>query len=107
MSTCYAEDASGESFAQRGSEILVACRAIAIHSCKELEESYSDLLHKIVDKPVFPVGLLAISSSTANLFNSHSSVQSIFKWLDQQKPRSILFVGFGTEFKPSKEQVDI
>uniref|UniRef100_M0ZG96 UDP-glucosyltransferase n=2 Tax=Solanum tuberosum TaxID=4113 RepID=M0ZG96_SOLTU len=104
MSMCYVEDASSASFAQRGSEIFSACRAIAIRSCKEIDDVYIDALHKIVDNPVFPVGLL-LSMST-NLFSSDTSVQSIFKWLDQQKSGSILFVGFGSECKPSKEEVD-
>ncbi|KAG5626674.1 hypothetical protein H5410_011892 [Solanum commersonii] len=77
MSMCYVEDASSTSFAQRGSEILSAC-----------------------------IGLLLSPSPSTNLFSSDTSVQSIFKWLDQQKSGSILFVGFGSECKPSKEQVD-
>ncbi|MCD7450729.1 hypothetical protein HAX54_008183 [Datura stramonium] len=106
MSACYVEDASSASFAQRGSEILYACRAIAIRSCKEFEDAYIDILHKIVDKPVIPVGLLAITSSPSTDVNGDPSSHNIFKWLDQQKPGSILFVGFGSECKPSKQQVD-
>ncbi|KAK4379286.1 hypothetical protein RND71_001148 [Anisodus tanguticus] len=105
MSTCYVDDASGASFAQRGSEILFACRAIAIRSCKEFEDAYIDALHKIVDKPVFPVGLLATTSSPSTIFNNDPSLKNIFKWLHQQKDKSILFVGFGSECKPSKEEV--
>ncbi|KAK4738825.1 hypothetical protein R3W88_002522 [Solanum pinnatisectum] len=100
MSMRYVEDASSASFAQRGSEILSACRAIVVRSCKEIDDVYIDTLHKIVDKPVFPVGLLLSPSPSTNLFSSDTSVQSIFKWLDQQKSGSILFVGFGSECKP-------
>ncbi|KAH0766333.1 hypothetical protein KY285_002204 [Solanum tuberosum] len=106
MSMCYVKDASSASFAQRGSEILSACRAIAIRSCKEIDDVYIDALHKIVDKPIFPVGLLLCPSPSTNLFSSDTSMQSIFEWLDQHKFGSILFVGFGSECKPSKEEVD-
>ncbi|WMV11483.1 hypothetical protein MTR67_004868 [Solanum verrucosum] len=81
-------------------------KAIVVRSCKEIDDVYIDALHKIVDKPVFPVGLLLSPSPSTNLFSSDTSVQSIFKWLDQQKSGSILFIGFGSECKPSKEEVD-
>ncbi|XP_060169110.1 putative UDP-rhamnose:rhamnosyltransferase 1 [Lycium barbarum] len=107
METFYIDDASGASYAQRVSDILVACRAIAIRSFKEFEDLYIEALHKIVDKPVIPVGLLATTSSSPSTnFNNDPSSTNIFKWLDQQKGKSVLIVGFGSEYKLSKEQVD-
>ncbi|KAJ8573194.1 hypothetical protein K7X08_009705 [Anisodus acutangulus] len=72
--------------------------AMAICSCKEL-----DSVHKLIDKPAIPIGLLPTPSRNRG---DDSILQGMFKWLDEQKPISVLFVGFGSEMKLSKQQVD-
>lgn len=108
--SCFQEDASGASFAQRAADIFVACRAMAIRSCKELDgDPYLDAVHKLIDKPAIPVGLLPTPADETSLLTNRrdeSIWQGMFKWLDQQNPKSVIFVGFGSEMKPSKQQVD-
>nr|XP_016488888.1 PREDICTED: putative UDP-rhamnose:rhamnosyltransferase 1 [Nicotiana tabacum] len=111
MSSCFEEDASGVSYAQRGADIIFACQAMAIRGCQEFDGEYLDAVHKVIDKPAIPVGLLPPAETSRNCsFNYEDDDQSIswqemFKWLDQQKPMSVLFVGFGSEMEPSKDQV--
>ncbi|MCD7450728.1 hypothetical protein HAX54_008182 [Datura stramonium] len=107
FSSSFQEDASGESYAQRSAKVLNACRAMAIRSCKEFEGDYLVAVHKLISKPVIPVGLLPQpeASSSGGDLNGDHSWQRIFKWLNQQKPGSILFVGLGSECKPNKDQV--
>nr|XP_009767885.1 PREDICTED: putative UDP-rhamnose:rhamnosyltransferase 1 [Nicotiana sylvestris] len=111
MSSYFEEDASGVSYAQRGADIIFACQAMAIRGCQEFDGEYLDAVHKVIDKPAIPVGLLPPAETSRNCsFNYEDDDQSIswqemFKWLDQQKPMSVLFVGFGSEMEPSKDQV--
>ncbi|XP_009624393.2 putative UDP-rhamnose:rhamnosyltransferase 1 [Nicotiana tomentosiformis] len=108
FSSSFVEDASGLSYAQRSAKILRTCRAMALRSCKEFEGDYLEAVHKLISKPTIPVGLLPPETSSlgGENFNGDQSWQRIFKWLNQQKAGSVLFVGFGSECKPSKEQVD-
>lgn len=107
VSSSFQEDASGESYGQRAAKVLEACRAVAIRSCNKFEGNYLDALHKLISKPVIPVGLLPPleTSSSGDDLNRNPSGQRILKWLSQQNPRSVLFVGLGSECKPSKDQV--
>ncbi|CAN4111543.1 unnamed protein product [Withania somnifera] len=106
FSSSFQEDASGVSYALRSAKVLDACRAMAIRSCKEFEGDYLDAVHKLISKPTIPVGSLPPeTSSSGGHLNGDPSWQRIFKWLNQQKPRSVLFVGLGSEYKPNKDQV--
>ncbi|WMV11484.1 hypothetical protein MTR67_004869 [Solanum verrucosum] len=105
FSLSFQEDASGESYAQRSAKVLRACRAVAIRSCKEFEGDYLDAMHKLISKPIIPVGLLSPPSCVDLNINRDQSWQRILKWLNQQNPQSVLFVGLGSECKPSKDQV--
>ncbi|KAK6804580.1 hypothetical protein RDI58_002364 [Solanum bulbocastanum] len=105
FSLSFQEDASGESYAQRSAKVLRACRAVAIRSCKEFEGDYLDAMHKLISKPIIPVGLLSPPLCVDLNINRDQSWQRLLKWLNQQNPRSVLFVGLGSECKPSKDQV--
>ena len=99
----YAENASGISDAARLTEVLRACKALAIRSCREFEGEYLSLHEKLMGKPVIPVGLLP--QERHGVIGSDSSWKMIFEWLDKQEPKSVLFVGFGSECQLSKEHV--
>ncbi|KAI3770096.1 hypothetical protein L6452_01217 [Arctium lappa] len=96
-------DESGKSSGERISTIIEGCQFVAIRSCKEFEGEYIDLLQKLYKKPVLPVGIFPPERKTENAVDS--SWSSTFKWLDRKKPKSVLFVGFGSEYKMPVEQV--
>ncbi|KAL3536785.1 hypothetical protein ACH5RR_000151 [Cinchona calisaya] len=102
----YHEDASGLSTGQRIATVVQVCKALAIRSCPDLESEYFNLLAKLNGKPAIPVGFLPPGRSTQKLNTfMNDSWNEIFKWLDEQRSRSVVFVGFGSECKLSKDQV--
>ncbi|XP_043719694.1 UDP-glycosyltransferase 91C1-like [Telopea speciosissima] len=105
----FGRNASGVTDVERFMIAVISCKAIAIRSCKEYEGDYLDLLEKVSRRPVFPVGLLppvAPAPPEKESFKGGGEEWlTIFKWLDQQPPKSIVFVGFGSECKLSREQV--
>ncbi|KAI8022917.1 putative UDP-rhamnose:rhamnosyltransferase 1 [Camellia lanceoleosa] len=101
-------NASGISGAERVARTLDGCRAVAIRSCREFEGEYFDLFGKIMgNKRVIPTGvLLPEKPNKTPIPAAHNGEWSkIFEWLDEQKPKSVVFVGFGSEFKFSRDQV--
>ncbi|XP_043694889.1 UDP-glycosyltransferase 91C1-like [Telopea speciosissima] len=88
---------------KRIAKILKGCKALVIRSCKEIEGEYLEVLVKIFQKPVFPVGLLPPDQQERRDYGEEWL--KTFKWLDQQKPKSVVFVGFGSSCKLSKDQV--
>lgn len=65
------------------------------------EGEYLRLLENFLKKPAIPVGLLPLEKPEERK-TSDGYWFKIFQWLDDQKVMSVLFVGFGTECKPSK-----
>ncbi|PPR88221.1 hypothetical protein GOBAR_AA32470 [Gossypium barbadense] len=95
------ENASGISDADRVHKILQASKAVAFRTCPEYEAEYLNAFEKITgngSKPVFPIGLLLPEKPQGR------QTDEIFRWLDVQKPNSVVFVGFGSECKLRKEQ---
>ncbi|KAF2291151.1 hypothetical protein GH714_020389 [Hevea brasiliensis] len=100
----YGTNASGISDAERVAKILNSCQGLIIRSCLEFEGDYLNSLHKVMGKPVLPLGLLPLEKPKTREI-SDGSWGEIFNWLDHQKPKSVVFVSFGSEFKLSKDQV--
>ncbi|XWS35816.1 hypothetical protein CRYUN_Cryun20dG0028600 [Craigia yunnanensis] len=100
----YGENASGVSDAKRIAKIIQASKAFAFRTCTEFEPEYLNVLEKIIGKPVFPIGLL-LPEKPEGRRTTDKSWTDIFEWLDVQKPKSVVFVGFGSECKLSKEQI--
>ena len=98
----YGEDSSGSTVARRIATTLSACEAVTIRSCREFEGEYLNIYQKLLKKPVIPVGLLPPGKSQEN---TDQEWKKIFDWLDDQKPKSVVFVGFGSECKLTKDQV--
>ncbi|CBI40427.3 unnamed protein product, partial [Vitis vinifera] len=71
----FTDNASGTTDAARYVEIINSCQAVAVRSCVE-EIQIND-----------------------------GSWGENFKWLNEQKPKSVVFVGFGSECKLTKDQV--
>ncbi|XP_028769246.1 UDP-glycosyltransferase 91C1-like [Neltuma alba] len=100
----FVSNGTAVSDAERHAKILQNCQAMSVRTCRELEGPYLDLLIELVGKPVIPTGSLpAEKHERAEL--SGQSPKHIFEWLDEQKPKSVVFVGFGSECKLSKEQI--
>jgi len=96
-------NASGVSDIERLRVSVEGCTAVAYRSCREYEGEYLQLLEKLYRKPVIPIGLLPPESPPES--KSKDGWGKIFKWLDMQKPRSVVFVSFGSELKLSENQV--
>ncbi|KAG4169848.1 hypothetical protein ERO13_A12G107700v2 [Gossypium hirsutum] len=81
--------------------IPLASKAVAFRTCPEYEAEYLNAFEKITisgSKPVFPIGLLLPEKPQGR------QTDEIFRGLNVQKPNSVVFVGFGSECKLSKEQ---
>ncbi|XP_043715581.1 UDP-glycosyltransferase 91C1-like [Telopea speciosissima] len=87
-------------------KILKNCKAVALRSFKEIEGDYLEVLTKIFQKPVFPLGLFLPDQLAAEQRDYGEEWVKTFNWLDQQKPKSVVFVTFGSTCKLSKDQVD-
>ncbi|KAJ4977684.1 hypothetical protein NE237_008464 [Protea cynaroides] len=100
----FGTNASGVSDSERVATCIQSCQAVALRSCKEYEGEYLDLLEKLFKKPVIPVGLLP-QAVPERKEGGLAEWEATFKWLDERKPHTVVFVGFGSECKLSKEQV--
>ncbi|KAJ9171424.1 hypothetical protein P3X46_014795 [Hevea brasiliensis] len=100
----YENNASGKSDAERAARVLQGCQAVAFRTCSEYEGEYINLYEKLIGKPVIPVGLLPQLIPEKTQFIDESW-RNIFNWLDKQKHKSVVFVGFGSECKLTKDQV--
>jgi len=96
----YEENASGIGDLERLEKVFSASKAIIFRSCYEIEGEYLNAFQKLVGKPVIPIGLLPVERGNVEGVRGET-----FEWLDKQASRSVLFVGFGSECKLSKDQV--
>nr|POF10953.1 udp-glycosyltransferase 91c1 [Quercus suber] len=98
-------DISGMSSGQSWAATLEGCDYVAVRSCMEFEGAFLGCHEELYQKPILPVGLLPRSP----VKNSDSHIDpnwcSTFHWLDKQGPKSVVFVGFGNEYKMPIEQV--
>lgn len=106
MRNTHIPDASGVSSGQRLSNIIEGCDFVIVRSCKEFEGEYIDLLEKLYKRPVLAIGLLPPRLNKAIYPDTNSSSWSeAFEWLDKQRPKSVVFVGFGSEYKMPIQQI--
>ncbi|KAK9910334.1 hypothetical protein M0R45_034300 [Rubus argutus] len=101
----FGANSTGISGASRLAKIISASKALAIRTCNEIEGDYLELYKKITGKPVIPTSVLPPEEPGKRVEREMSSDGFMFDWLDKQNPRSVLFLGFGSECKLSKEQV--
>lgn len=98
----YGEDSTGSSGAHRIAKTLSSCEALTIRTCREFEGEYLSIHQKLLGKPVISVGLLPPEGSQEI---TDQEWRKIFNWLDEQKPKSVVFVGFGSECKLTEDQI--
>ncbi|MED6149063.1 hypothetical protein PIB30_058972 [Stylosanthes scabra] len=99
----YIENVTGITDADRLASVIDGVNAVAFRSCYEMEGEYLNLYQELIGKPVIPVGLLPPEMPERRLVDE--SWSKTFEWLDAQASKSVVFVGFGSECKLSKEQV--
>lgn len=100
----YSKNESGISDAERLARMLKQCDAVGVRSCREFEGEYIDLYQTLINKPVVPVGLL-LPPKVEEGDNRDGTWIEVFNWLDQQSPRSVIYIGFGSEYKLTKDEV--
>ncbi|KAJ4959015.1 hypothetical protein NE237_026126 [Protea cynaroides] len=90
----------------RVAAVIEGCQAFAIRNSTKFEGEYIEVLEKIYRKPVITVGLLPpLLPSMGRELDGEEWCRTL-QWLNERKPKSVVFVGFGSESKLSKVQVD-
>ena len=84
-------------------EVLDGCDIVAVRSSMEFEPEWLRVLEDLHRKPVLPVGQLP----TAVYDNGDESETWLWMkdWLDKQAKGSVVYVAFGSEAKPSQEEL--
>ncbi|XP_073022793.1 putative UDP-rhamnose:rhamnosyltransferase 1 [Primulina eburnea] len=99
-------DASGVSSGHRLAKSIEDCSFVALRSCDEFEGEYISVVRELYQKPVFPIGVLPpVPEENKKGSEVNSNWSDAFKWLDAQKAKSVVFVGFGSEYKMPIEQI--
>ncbi|GLU20251.1 hypothetical protein SLE2022_364610 [Rubroshorea leprosula] len=83
--------------------VFRGCDAIFPRGCWEFLPEYLHLLQELHQKPVIPVGLLPPTYEGIN--DDDEPWRSMKEWLDKQEKGSIVYIAFGSEAKPSQEEV--
>ncbi|XP_022773895.1 UDP-glycosyltransferase 91A1 [Durio zibethinus] len=87
----------------RFEKVIELCDAIVVRSCREFEPEYLNLLKELHQKPVIPVGQLPTTAYSKG--DDDEAWKPIKEWLDKQETESVVYVAFGSEAKPSQEEV--
>ncbi|KAE8637498.1 UDP-glucosyltransferase 29-like [Cucumis sativus] len=83
---------------------LSASRDITlISSCREIEGEYMDYLSVLLKKKVIAVGPLVYEPREDDEDEDYSRIKN---WLDKKEALSTVLVSFGSEFFPSKEEME-
>ncbi|XP_047311156.1 UDP-glycosyltransferase 91A1-like [Impatiens glandulifera] len=83
----------------------VNCDVIAVRSCSEFEPEWIRVLEEVNKKAVFPVGQLAPLESDMSDDNENEEWREIKMWLDNREKDSVVYVAFGSEAKPTQEEL--
>ncbi|GLT60587.1 hypothetical protein SLA2020_333470 [Shorea laevis] len=89
-------DKSGPSDLVRFAVSVEQSDIVMIRSCEEFEQDWFDLLRKLLEKPVIPVGFLP-PATESDVGEDDSNWVGIKQWLDKQRSNSVVYVAFGTE----------
>ncbi|KAL5753312.1 hypothetical protein ACOSQ2_023819 [Xanthoceras sorbifolium] len=97
-------DGSNVSDLYRAGHIIKNCDVIAVRSCMDFEPEWLNLLEELHPNPVIPVGQLPTTDNYAE--EETDSWRSIKEWLDKQEKGSVVYIAFGSEAKPSQEELN-
>ncbi|XP_057780491.1 putative UDP-rhamnose:rhamnosyltransferase 1 [Salvia miltiorrhiza] len=95
----------GMEAAARVIRITQGCKAIVVRTCPELEADYLKSFSKMTGRPVIPMGCLPPETVEEASVNGEEPWSGVFGWLDKQKPKSVAFIGFGSECKLQREDI--
>ncbi|KAL9300311.1 UDP-glycosyltransferase 91A1 [Arabidopsis thaliana] len=84
--------------------VIDGCDVIFVRSCYEYEAEWLGLTQELHRKPVIPVGVLPPKPDEK--FEDTDTWLSVKKWLDSRKSKSIVYVAFGSEAKPSQTELN-
>ena len=93
---------SGVADTFRTGSAISGCHVFVIRSCPELEPDWLDLLGKLHQKPVLPIGLLPPSEPVNGEDESWPPIRD---WLDKQEKQSVVYVALGSEMTPTENDV--
>ncbi|XP_047938918.1 beta-D-glucosyl crocetin beta-1,6-glucosyltransferase-like [Salvia hispanica] len=77
--------------------LRLSSEIVLVKSCGGIEDKYTDYLSKLSERRVLFTGVLVPKPEGEGL--------EIMKWLRERKPRSVLYISFGSENYLSKEQM--
>ncbi|THG13090.1 UDP-glycosyltransferase 91A1-like [Camellia sinensis] len=83
---------------------IEACDVLAVRSSYEFEPEWLKLMEEVHMKPVIPIGQLP-SSAYDDSFDETWYTMKESKWLDKQSNKSVVYVAFGGDTKPSQTQL--
>ncbi|XP_073269284.1 putative UDP-rhamnose:rhamnosyltransferase 1 [Primulina huaijiensis] len=105
-SSIHKPDATGVSTGQRMAKSIEDCSLVAFRSCDEFEGEYLAVVRELYQKPVLPIGVLPpVPEENKKEREVDSNWSDTFEWLDGQKAKPVVFVGFGSEYKMPIEQI--
>ncbi|XP_050205614.1 UDP-glycosyltransferase 91A1-like [Mercurialis annua] len=97
-------DASDVSDIFRFAEVVKGCDLIAVRSCMDFEPEWLNLLQEIHGKPCIATGMLPTTE-----YDTGEQTEEwipIKEWLDKQEKASVVYVAFGSEAKPSQDELN-
>lgn len=92
-------------------EAMLGCWSLSssfvlVNSFRELEGKYLDHVPAILNKKVVPIGPLAYEPTSVQEEDEDAEYGSIKKWLDKKEASSTVFISFGSECFPTKEEME-
>ncbi|XP_050203630.1 UDP-glycosyltransferase 91A1-like [Mercurialis annua] len=99
-----AGDASDVSDFFRVAEVVKGCDLIVVRSCMDFEPEWLNLMQEIHEKPCLPAGMLPTTE-----YDGGEEIEEwipIKQWLDKQDKASVVYVAFGSEAKPSQDELN-
>ncbi|KAK7852682.1 udp-glycosyltransferase 91a1 [Quercus suber] len=85
-------------------EVMDGCDIMVVRSCMELEPKWLQLQEDLHQKPVIPVGQLPTTVHNSR-DNETETWLWMKEWLDKQAKSSVVYVAFGSEAKPTQEEL--
>ncbi|KAF3621142.1 UDP-glycosyltransferase 91A1 [Capsicum annuum] len=80
------------------------CNFLLVRSCSEFEPEWLKVVEDIHRKPVFPVGQLPTTTYDDDS-TKINAWEEIKLWLDKQEKGKVIYVAFGSEAKPSQNEL--
>ncbi|XP_042029912.1 beta-D-glucosyl crocetin beta-1,6-glucosyltransferase-like [Salvia splendens] len=93
----YMEEVQGKDEGFAFGVLRLSSEVVLVKSCGGIEDKYAEYLSKLSERRVLFTGVLVAKPEREGL--------EIMKWLKERKPRSVLYISFGSENYLSKEQM--